>query len=58
MDFDKSTIKTNQEDLLCKALASMKRQAGEVAISMSLNVDEQSIEFNIDGATLEKYFMA
>ena len=58
MDFDKSTIKTNQEDLPCKALASMKRQAGEVTISMSLNVDEQSIEFNIDGATLEKYFMA
>lgn len=35
----------------------MKRQAGDVTISMSLNVDERSINFNIDGASLEKYFM-
>lgn len=36
----------------------MKKQYGDVTISMSLNVDERSISFSIDGATLEKYFMA
>lgn len=58
MDFDKSTVMINKEELPCKALAIMKRQAGDVTISMSLNVDERSISFDIDGAALEKYFMA